>query len=211
MAKKQKKSKRKNQVALSFLRFLGIVAALCLVLFLSRKCIYRIPMPEGQIRWTTERPDSAQLCVAAAYSDKDGNILGQYIIDGRMHNNVRQYNARTSIKDGMFYVDYKWLSNNGFQQHSLVIDGQPKRFTDTRYRMRRALCKRDGKVFIAQSLMPMTMTDFARKCAGIASNAVNLDMGHMSYGHTTLWGMRIPLGVWAWSTQQDQTNWIYIK
>lgn len=197
--------------AAGFLLILGCVAVCAAIVYWGRHSVTRVDMPSGELSWSTEYPQDALLCVPAAYSDEAGNIIGQYILEGKVHNSLKKYTGRTSIKDNLFYVDYKWLSDEGFQQHTLVMDGVPKTFVDNRYKIRRALCKRDGKVFLLQSNFPVTMNSFARICAKHTSNAVNLDMGHCGYGFYKWHGITIPLAGWTYFTRDAQTNWLYIS
>lgn len=183
-------------------------AALC---YFCRHSVFRVELPKGELHWTDQRPDSALFCVPAAYTDKNGCILGQYIKSGKVYGSLHPATGRVSIKDNIFYVDYRWLSADGFQQHTLVLDGKPKHFQDRRYKVRRALCKNSKGIFLVQSHLPITMNAFARQCARISTNAVNLDMGHCGYGYVTKMGMKIPLALWTYPNNADQSNWIYIK
>lgn len=182
-----------------------------LVLYAGRHSVIRIDIPEGELKWSTERPADATLCVPAAYSDKGGRVIGQYLKDGKTYGSLSRNIGRTSLKGDIFYADYRWLSGNGYQQHTIVLDSKPKTFVDNRYKVRRALCKKDGKAFILQSNLPMTLNTFAIICARKASNATNLDMGHCGYGYYKWHGITIPLAAWTYFTREQQTNWLYVE
>lgn len=199
--------RRLKGISLIFSAFLFAAA----VFYFGRESVIRINLPEGELRWSTERPENARLCVPAAYSDKNGKVIGQYLFNGKQHGNLHKNIGRTSLKGNIFYADYRWLSDNGYQQHTIVLDSEPKTFVDNRYKVRRALCKKDGRVFLLQSNFPMTLTAFARICAKHAGNATNLDMGHCGYGYYKWHGITVPLALWTYATRDEQTNWLYIE
>lgn len=203
--------KRVGKRILGGLVVLADVAALACIFYFGRHAVYSMALPEGELHWTDSRPEDALMCVPAAYSDTDGSIVGQYIKDGRKYNKVKSSTGRTSIKDNMFYADYKWLSDEGFQQHTLVLDSAPKKFKDQRFKVRRALCKNSKGVFLVQSQLPMSLNSFARKLALNYTNAVNLDMGHCGYGYVKWHGITLPLSLWTYFNRDEQTNWIYVK
>ena len=43
-------------------------------------------LPEGELAWTTERPKNAKMCVPAAFTDLEGNVEGEYRLNGVIHN-----------------------------------------------------------------------------------------------------------------------------
>lgn len=195
----------------SFIVLADIAAMLC-ICYVCRHSVFTIPLPEGELHWSTSRPESdVQLCVPAAYSDQEGRIIGQYMSEGKTYNTASRNTGKTSIKNNIFYADYRWLSDEGFQQHTLVMDSKPKTFTDKRYKVRRALCKNAKGAFLVQSHLPMSLNSFARKLAQFSTNAVNLDMGHLGYGFFRWHGIALPLSVWTYANKDEQTNWLYVE
>lgn len=132
---------------------------------------------DDKIIFTDKRPskrpsktdENVIICVPAAFSSEDG-IIGHYSVGtGRQGSTNRQY---TTIR-----LDNK----THFQQATLVKDRQPKQFSDTKRRFRRALCKKGGRYYIEHSKLPVTLNDFARLLKEY-DYAWNLDMGTYSYG-----------------------------
>ena len=162
-------------------------------------------LPEGELAWSTERPKEAKMCIPAAFTDLEGNVEGEYRLNGKIFNPNKR--LKVSISNGTFYIDRKWHSDNGFQQLSLVYNDRARTFKDSRKFVRRALCKKGNKVFLVQSRHRMTLTEFAAECAKISSNAIYLDMGEYGYGYI---GNKI-LSPWAYFSRNKQTNWIYVK
>lgn len=208
------RSKKKNMFfkhLSGLLLILADVLVLVCICYFARHAVRTINIPEGELHWSTSRPENARLCVPAAYSSRENEVLGQYILDDKVHGSLSPGKARVSIKNGIFYVEYKWFSGEGFQQHSLVVDSVPRHFTDKRYTIRRALCKKGSKQFILQSHLPMSLNSFARVCARKATNAVNLDMGDYAYGYHRVAGVKVPLTFWAWFNKDAQSNWLYVE
>ena len=162
-------------------------------------------LPAGDLAWTTERPKGAKMCVPAAFTDLEGNVVGAYRLKGKTYNPNKR--LKVSITKNTFIVDGKWHSDSGFQQLVLVYNDKAKKFRDTRKFVRRALCKKGKRVFLVESRHRMTLTDFASECAKVSSNAVYLDMGEYGYGYI---GHR-PLSAWAYFSRKKQTNWICIR
>jgi hypothetical protein len=182
-----------------------LVLVIGLTVIRSKFPIIIMDLPEGELEWSTVRPKNAKMCVPAAFTDLEGNVEGEYRLNGNVYNSNKR--LKVSIGDGTFYIDRKWRTNTGFQQLSLVFNDNARTFRDRRKFIRRALCKEGGKVFLAQSHRRMTLTEFAAECAKISSNAVYLDMGEYGYGFI---GSRV-LSPWAYFSRNKQTNWIYIK
>lgn len=206
---------RKHRVRYALLSFLAVVltlGAFAAVCYAGRHSVYSLRLPKGELHWTDVRPDadSVLLCVPAAYSDKDGRVLGQSMKEGMVKGYLHPNTGCTSLKGDMFYADYRWLSDEGFQQHTLVLDSNAKSFRDKRYKVRRALCKNSEGVFIVQSNFPMTLNGFANRLALKYTNAVNLDMGHVGYGFFRWHGMYVPLSLWTWFNREEQTNWLIV-
>ena len=164
-----------------------------------------IELPKGELIWTTERPRKAKMCIPAAFTGLPGSIMGEYRLNGVVHNrNKKTY--RISICKDNFYVDKKWLTDNGFQQYVLVLNGKASHYGDSRKTVRRAICKKDNHIFLVESRYPMTMSGFAAECAKVSACAVYLDMGEYGYGYV---GSRI-LSLWAYFSRDKQTNWLCI-
>lgn len=195
-------------IPLSILAFLLMVAA---QLPLNRCAVYKIALPEGDLEWSTTRPVDAKMCVPAAFSDENDKVVGQYRIDGVTHQD-KTYRMRVSLKGNSFIVDETWHSDNGFQQFALVNNGVVMKFNrDSRRFCRRALCKKNGKTFLVESYLPVTLNEFAKECGKIATEAVNLDMGSYGYGYIKEGGITRPLYIWGYDSRDKQTNWLYIK
>ena len=116
---------------------------------------------------------------------------------------------KVSLKGDTFYISNKWLSDNGFQQLTLVYDSKPMKFHDSRRSIRRALCKDENGAFILQSNYPITLDKFAIECSNHSTNATYLDMGE--YGYIKKNHLVRPLYIWGFFTRSKQTNWIYIE
>lgn len=202
----------RSLIAAGVLLVLLFPGTLGLSYLFSYGSVVRVELPQGRLVWSTSRPANASFCVPAAYSYK-GNVLGRYRM-GSEEYNVNQTGLKhcVSLTDSTFYLDRKWHSKLGFQQHPLVVNSVPVRYGRDKERrhVRRALCKDGRGMFILQSNFPVTMTDFAVVCSKYATNAVNLDMGNYGYGYTELWGHRFHLLPYAWFKREDQTNWLYV-
>lgn len=209
---KKKKTRRRVRLAGYLLLTLPLVTVLLFYVFAPRSLV-RIDLPEGKLCWATERPSQALFCVPAAYSDK-GLVLGEYRFGGKTYQGSKSaLKHYVSLADSVFYVDKKWHSDLGFQQHPLVVDGTPIKFgkDGNRRHFRRALCKNKNGLFILQSNFPVTLTDFAITCSKHATNAVNLDMGEYGYGYTRMWDVTVPLMPLMWFSRENQTNWLFVK
>lgn len=107
------------------------------------------------------------------------------IYHGKTYYNGKALNMRVSLKGDSFYISKKWMSDNGFQQLTLVYNSKPMMFRDSRKAIRRALCKDE--------------------------NATYLDMGEYGYGYIRKNNLIRPLHIWGFLTRNKQTNWIYIE
>ena len=116
-----------------------------------------------------------------------------------------------SLKGDIFYISNKWLSDNGFQQLTLVYNSQAMSFSDPRKKMRRALCKDAKEAFLLESNERMTLSDFAVECSKCSTNATNLDMGEYGYGYIKKNNIERPLFGRAFLMRNKQTNWLYIE
>ena len=43
-------------------------------------------LPDGELAWTAEGPKNAKMCVPAAFTDLEGNVEGEYRLNGVIHN-----------------------------------------------------------------------------------------------------------------------------
>ncbi len=175
------------------------------------KKVTRFDLPKGELKWSNKRPQNAKMCVPAAFTDEQGQILGAYRINGKTYEANKTMVMRVSLKGDMFFISRKWMGDNGFQQLTLVNNSKAMKFHDKRKSIRRALCKDKDGAFILQSNYPMTMSDFALECGKRCTNATYLDMGEFGYGYIKNGLFTRPLYIWGYFTRHKQTNWIYIE
>ena len=173
--------------------------------------VTRFDLPDGELKWSPIKPESAKMCLPAAFTNEDGKISGAYRYDGKNYQNDNALNMRVSLMGDMFYISNQWMSDNGFQQLTLVYNSKPMKFHDSRRAIRRALCKDENGAFILQSNYPMTLTDFALECSKHSTNATYLDMGEYGYGYIKRNRFIRPVYIWGFFTRHKQTNWIYIE
>ena len=172
--------------------------------------VTRFELPKGELKWTKTRPKKAKMCIPAAFSESNGDIVGSYRIDGKTYQRSRM-RMKVSLDGDIFYISRNWMSDNGFQQLTLVCDSKPMRFQSRDKSMRRALCKDKEGAFILESNYPMSLTSFAHYCSKHCTNATYLDMGEYGYGYIKKgWFVR-PLHIWGIFAQHKQTNWLYIE
>ena len=174
------------------------------------KHVTRYDLPEGELRWTTVRPKDAKMCIPAAFTTEDGKVAGAYRLLGKTHQK-EVYKMKVSLKGSIFYISPRWVSDNGFQQLTLVYNSRAMKFKSQDKSMRRALCKDAKGAFILESNYPMTLTRFALECSKQSTNATYLDMGEYGYGYIKQGPITVPLFAPAIFTQHKQTNWIYIE
>lgn len=174
------------------------------------KKVTRIELPKGELKWTNVRPEGAKMCIPAAFTDKKGRVSGLYRYNGKTYRNGKTMNLRVSLKGESFYISRNWLSDNGFQQLTLVYNSKAMRFCDSRRAIRRALCKDGNGAFILESNYPMTMNAFALECSKHSTNATYLDMGEYGFGYVRTNHLIRPLHIWGFFARDKQTNWIYI-
>lgn len=163
---------------------------------------------EEAICFTDKCNRQASICVPAAYTGIDGNIQGEYLLNG-VTKGTPSRRERVSIHPSKgLVVSGHWQSDNGFQQHVLVKNGKVRKFKDQRKRYRRALCMNDSdSLMIIESCYRMTLVEFAQIISGHCETAVNLDMGCYGFGR---YGGRIHSG-WAFYNKHKQTSWICSK
>ena len=190
------------------LLLLGVVAAGMFAYNYKYRKVIITPIGK-EVYFTTQYNPDAKTCVAAAYIDVEGKILGTYRIDGKTYQKPH-YQYKASLTPKGLVIAKTWQSKSGFQQLTLVKSGKACTFRkDPNRNIRRALCnKADNKeeYYIIESTYPMTLTQFARLCSQHAYNAVNLDMGSCGYGKVN---GRIR-SLWAIFTRDEQTNWICV-
>ena len=187
-----------------------IILAISTYLYLENG-VTRFDLPKGELKWSNTRPQNAKMCIPAAFTDADGNISGSYRYDGNIFRNGKALNMRVSLKGDLFYISRQWMSDNGFQQLTLVNNSKAMKFHDKRKSIRRALCKDKDGAFILQSNYPMTMSDFALECSKHCTNATYLDMGEFGYGYIKNGFFTRHLYIWGYFSRDKQTNWIYIE
>ena len=192
------------------LLILGLICSVVTYIHINNK-VTRYELPSGEIKWTHTRPKDAKMCIPAAFTGEDGKISGSYRCDGKSYQNGKTLNMRVSLKDESFYISKNWMSDNGFQQLTLVYNSKPMKFRDSSKAIRRALCKDENGAFILQSNYPMTLDKFAIECSKHSTNATYLDMGEYGYGYIKQNHLVRPLYIWGFFTRDKQTNWIYIE
>ena len=191
------------------------VSLLCIAAGLAyrhiEKKVSRFDLPDGELKWSPVRPKKAKMCIPAAFTDTDGSISGLYRYDGNNFKSSKTFKMRVSLKGDLFYISRQWMSDNGFQQLTLVYNSKPMKFYDSRRAIRRALCKDEKGAFILQSNYPMTLSEFALECGKCSTNAAYLDMGEYGYGYIKKNRLIRPLYIWGFFTRHKQTNWIYVE
>ena len=192
------------------LLILGLICSFVTYIHIDNK-VTRYELPSGEIKWTHTRPKDAKMCIPAAFTGEDGKTSGSYRYNGKTYQHGNALNMRVSLKDESFYISKNWVSNNGFQQLTLVYNSKPMKFRDSSKAIRRALCKDDHAAFILQSNYPMTLDNFAIECSRYCTNATYLDMGEYGYGYIKKNRLIKPLYIWGFFTRDKQTNWIYIE
>jgi hypothetical protein len=91
------------------------------------KHVTRYDLPEGELRWTNVRSKDAKMCIPAAFTTEDGKVAGAYRLNGKTHQK-ETYKMKVSLKGSIFYISPKWVSDNGFQQLTLVYNSRAMRF-----------------------------------------------------------------------------------
>ena len=192
--------------------FVACLATLGLLAYLHiKKKVTRFNLPKGKLKWSNKRPQNAKMCLPAAFTETDGEILGAYRINGKTYESSKAMRMKVSLKGDVFFIGREWLSDNGFQQLTLVYDSKAIEFRDSRKAIRRALCKDKNGAFILQSNYPMRMSAFALECSRCSTNATYLDMGEFGYGYIKNGFFKRPLFIWGYFTRHKQTNWLYIE
>ena len=102
-----------------------IILALSTYLYLKNG-ITRFDLPKGELKWSNKRPQNAKMCIPAAFTDGQGQILGAYRINGKIYEANKTMIMRVSLKGGMFFISRKWMGDNGFQQLTLVNNSKKR-------------------------------------------------------------------------------------
>ena len=161
----------------------------------------------NNISFTNQYDSSKETIIPAAYTSSFGEIKGLYRIDGITYGTpfVKELVSIHPTKG--IIIGTKWYSDNGFQQHILVKNSKFRKFKDPKKRIRRALCNKHNdpsSLFIVESKIPMTMSEFAEYIQPYCWNAVNLDTGTWGYckiqNKIRFW--------WMIFNKHKQTNWI---
>ena len=192
---------------------LGLTCLVCMgaaYKHLDRK-VTRYELPKGELKWSDVRPKDAKMCIPAAFTHTDGKIMGSYRYQGKTYQPNSNMRMKVSLKGEIFYISREWMSDNGFQQLTLVYNSRAIKFKDQRRAIRRALCKDKNGAFILESNYPMTMTEFALECSKLSTDAAYLDMGEFGYGYIRTGRFVRPLYTLGYFTRNKQTNWIYIE
>ena len=190
---------------------IGLIILVLSTYLYFKNGVTRFDLPKGELKWSNKRPHNAKMCVPAAFTDEQGQILGAYRIDGKAYDANKTMVMNVSLKGDMFYISRHWMSDNGFQQLTLVNNSKAMKFHDSRKAIRRALCKDKNGTFILQSNYPMTMSDFAEECGKRSTNATYLDMGEFGYGYIKSRFFTRHLYIWGFFSKDKQTNWLYIE
>lgn len=188
-----------------------ILTAIGFICWHTSNRVTRFDLPDGELKWSSVKPTNAKMCLPAAFTNENREISGAYRYDGRTYQNGKALKMKVSLKGDTFYISNQWLSDNGFQQLTLVYNSKPMKFHDSRKSIRRALCKDENGAFILQSDYPMTLDKFAMECSKHSTNATYLDMGEYGYGYIKKNLLIRPLYIWGFFTRNKQTNWIYIE
>ena len=201
-----------NHYTMKYVKVLLItLTAIGFICWHTSEKVTRFDLPDGELKWSSVKPTNAKMCLPAAFTNENGEISGAYRYDGRTYQNGKALKMKVSLKGDTFYISNQWLSDNGFQQLTLVYNSKPMKFHDSRKSIRRALCKDENGAFILQSDYPMTLDKFAMECSKHSTNATYLDMGKYGYGYIKTNRLIRPLYIWGFFTKHKQTNWIYIE
>ena len=206
--------KCESMICKNIIKWILIVTGLILLGLVYRQIkskVTRFDLPKGELKWSLTRPQNAKMCIPAAFTRTDGKIWGAYRYDGKTYQANKRLITKVSLKDDMFYISKKWLSDNGFQQYPLVYNSKPMKSYDSRKTIRRALCKDKNGAFILESNYPMTLSDFALECSKRSTNAVYLDMGEYGFGYIKTKFFVRPLHIWGFFSRHKQTNWLYVE
>lgn len=193
---------------------IGLAVLGVLILSLMGVIMYCVPVTmirvDSELKFVNEYNPDALLCFAAAYTNQDGSIEGEYRIDGKTYGTPsRKERISLHPTKGMI-ISGQWHADNGFQQTVLVKAYKARKYDDNRKRIRRALCTESSTspcYFIIQSTRRMTLNEFAEECRKYCYHAVNLDMGEYAYG----WNGKKINSIWAYFTKDKQTNWICVE
>ena len=206
--------KYESMICKNIIKWILIITGLILLGFVYwqiKSKVTRFDLPKGELKWSLTKPRNAKMCIPAAFTRSDGKIWGSYRYEGKTYQPNKRFTTKVSLKDDMFYISKKWLSDNGFQQYALVYNSKPMKSYDSRKAIRRALCKDKNGAFILESNYPMTLSEFAMECANRSTNAAYLDMGEYGFGYIKTEFFVRPLHIWGFLSRHKQTNWLYVE
>lgn len=162
--------KYESMICKNIIKWILIIPGLILLGFVYcqiKSKVTRFDLPKGELKWSLTKPRNAKMCVPAAFTRSDGEIWGSYRYEGKTYQPNKRFTTKVSLKDDMFYISKKWLSDNGFQQYALVYNSKPMKSHDSRKAIRRALCKDKNGAFILESNYPMTLSEFAMELLNV--------------------------------------------
>ena len=193
-------------------KLISILSLLILLIctYISSKENVTITPLKSKVEFTDKHQPGVSVCIPAAYTGRDGEIEGQYRINGNTYGSRSLKECASIHPEKGLIISRDWMASNGFQQHVLVKNGKVRSFKDKRKFRRRALCNDEsspGSLMIIESTKRMTMNEFAEEVAKHTQNAVNLDMGRWGYG----WIGHKVLSFWTIFFKHWQTNWIVVK
>ena len=90
--------------------------------------VTKFDLPDGELKWSSVKPTNAKMFLPAAFTNENGEISGAYRYDGRTYQNGKALKMKVSLKGDTFYISNQWLSDNGFQQLTLVYNSKPMSF-----------------------------------------------------------------------------------
>ena len=166
-----------------------------------------------------ENDKEAIFACAAAFTDKTGNVMGDYVSNGTLHT------GGYSSYGCFVWYDGKWEFTTsedapaaikraqdgkgmGFRQLRLIHDGKKIGNKTQGEWIFRALCEKDGVLCIAQSSRPMCITDFINLMhkAGI-QYAIYLDMGGWNHSWYRKWENSKVTYIFK-SSHDSYSNWL---
>lgn len=75
----------------------------CFALYHIGNKVTRFDYPEGDLRWSYVKPENAKMCLPAAFTEKDGMILGSYRYKGKSYQKDR-LRFKVSLKGDKFHI-----------------------------------------------------------------------------------------------------------
>ena len=84
-------------ISVACLATLGLLAYLHI-----KKKVTRFNLPKGELKWSNKRPQNAKMCLPAAFTETDGEILGAYRINGKTYESSKAMRMKVSLKGDIF-------------------------------------------------------------------------------------------------------------